>query len=125
MKRLFIILPLTLLSYTSFGQIQIDSLNIAYQNIKDPIEYIKKESIGWKLDFQSTLALDKKKRYKYNMTVYSKSEYAFFLWGRVVHMLGIGTFQEAVTIWSTIFKRELTNKERKALWVGYENAVLI
>ena len=84
--------------------------------------YIKKESIGGKLDF--TKKVDEK--YKdtpmivFGDTAYNKKDFAILLWAANVRNLGIESFDQAVKIWEEIYKKSLTDPEKKALKTGFE-----
>jgi hypothetical protein len=98
----------------TFGQVK-DSLSKA----EDPIEYIRKESIGGKLDFKVTLEKEKKGFYLYDGIAYNQKDFAIFLWGQAVKRLGIPTRKKASKLWEEINKRELTKPEKNALTRGF------
>jgi hypothetical protein len=104
------------ISTLTFGQTQ----NLS-DKVSNPIEYIKKETIGGELDFNSVL----EKRggtpfYLFNGVAYNKKDYAIFLWGQAVKQLGISSAKKATKLWTEINKRELTGPEKKALIRGFE-----
>lgn len=88
----------------------------------DKQSYIKKESIGGKLDF--TKKVDEK--YKdtpmivFGDTAYNKKDFVILLWAANVRNLGIELFDQAVKIWEEIYKRSITDPEKKALKTGFE-----
>jgi hypothetical protein len=108
-----------------FPQIQIDTLKLEQHEIKNPKDFIITESKGGILDFNATLAKEKRKRYMYNMASYNKKEYANLLWGRAVRIIGIESFPEAIQIWEEINNRLISRKERTPMWLGFENVIII
>ncbi|WP_133147487.1 hypothetical protein [Chryseobacterium aquaticum] len=88
----------------------------------DKQSYIKKESIGGKLDF--TKKVDEK--YKdtpmivFGDAAYNKKDFAILLWAANVGNLGIESFDQAVKTWEEIYKKSLTDPEKKALKTGFE-----
>ncbi|MCY0978372.1 hypothetical protein PGH12_03130 [Chryseobacterium wangxinyae] len=88
----------------------------------DKEAYIKKESIGGKLDF--TKKVDAK--YKDNAlitfgdTAYNKKDFAILLWAANVRNLDVNSVDQAINIWEQIYKRSLTDPEKKALHTGFE-----
>lgn len=88
----------------------------------DKENYIKKESIGGKLDF--TKKIDEKYKESplvlFGDTAYNKKDFAILLWAANVRNLGIESFNEAVKIWEEFYKRSLTDPEKKALKTGFE-----
>jgi hypothetical protein len=88
----------------------------------DQENYIKKESIGGKLDF--TKKVDEK--YKDNPMIvfgdkaYNKKDFAILLWAANVRNLGVESFEQAAKIWEEIHKRSLTEPEKKVLKTGFE-----
>lgn len=88
----------------------------------DKEAYVKKESIGGKLDF--TKRIDEK--YGNEMSIpfgkehFSKKDYAILLWAANVRTAGIESFDQAVKIWEETYKRSLTEPETKALKTGFE-----
>ncbi len=88
----------------------------------DKESYIKKESIGGKLDF--TKSIEEKYReapfIKFGDTLYNKKDFTILLWAANVRNLGIESFDQALKIWEEIYKRSLTDPEKKALKIGFE-----
>lgn len=109
MKKLFLTL-LILMSVFTFAQ----------QTDKEA--YIKKESIGGKLDF--TKRIDEKYRNETSIPFgkehFSKKDFAILLWAANVRTAGIESFDQAVKIWEETYKRSLTEPETKALKIGFE-----
>lgn len=91
------------------------------EEIKDPEEYIKKETIGGKLDFDKTLENEKTPFFLYDGIAYNKKDFAIYLWGKKVKMLGISSIKKAAKLWEEINKRELTTPEKKALKNGFDS----
>jgi hypothetical protein len=91
------------------------------EEIKDPIEYIKKETIGGELDFNKILEAEKQSLFLYDGTTYNKKDFAIYLWGKKVKMLGISSTKKAVKLWEEISNRALTNPEKKALVSGFDS----
>lgn len=91
------------------------------EEIKDPEEYIKKETIGGKLDFNKALESEKQSMFMYDGIIYNKKDFAIYLWGRKVKMLGIGSSKKATKLWEEINNRELTSPENKALEKGFDS----
>lgn len=99
----------------TFGQAK-DSLN----KVEDPIEYIKKESVGGKLDFNLTLEKEKTGFFLHDGIAYNKKDFAIFLWGQGVKRLGVPSSKKAAKLWTEINKRELTKPEKDALTRGFD-----
>jgi hypothetical protein len=90
------------------------------EEIKDPVEYIKKETIGGNLDFNKVLEAEKQSFFLSNGVLYSKKDFAIYLWGKKVNTLGISSSKKAVKLWEEINNRPLTAPEKKALVSGFE-----
>jgi len=99
----------------SFGQV-----NDSTDKVDDPIEYIKRESVGGKLDFALTLEKENKGFYLFDGIAYNKKDFAIFLWGQAVSRLGISTSKKASKLWTEMNGRELTGPEKKALTRGFD-----
>lgn len=88
----------------------------------DKENYIKKESIGGKLDFAKKV----EEKYKdtpmivFGDAAYNKKDFAILLWAANVRNSGIESFDQAVKIWEEIYKRSLSDPEKKALKAGFE-----
>lgn len=95
-------------------------LGFAQENSND--SYIRKESIGGKLDFSKTIEEKYRDTAQINFgdTTFSKKEYAVLLWGANVRTLGIESLENAAKLWEDINRRSLTDPERKALKTGFE-----
>jgi hypothetical protein len=91
------------------------------ETIKDPEEYIKKETIGGKLDFNKALEEEKQAMFMYDGIMYNKKDFAIYLWGKKVKTLGISSSKKAVKLWEEINNRELLSPEKKALEKGFES----
>lgn len=109
MKNLFFILLMFL------------SVSISAQQT-DKESYIKKESIGGKLDF--TKRIDEKYKESpmvvFGDTAYNKKDFAILLWAANVRNLGVESLDQAGKLWEEIYKRNLTDPEKKALKTGFE-----
>lgn len=109
MKKLLLILLVSTSVFT-----------FAQQNDKEA--YIKKESIGGKLDFTKRI----EEKYKdapfirFGDTLYNKKDFAILFWAANVRALGIESFDQAAKIWEETYKRSLTELETKALKTGFE-----
>ncbi|MDF2931880.1 MAG: hypothetical protein K0R36_1211 [Chryseobacterium sp.] len=88
----------------------------------DKENYIKKESIGGKLDF--TKKVEEKytdsPMIAFGNTIYNKKDFAILLWGANVRNLGIESFDQTAKLWEEIYKKSLTEPEKKALKTGFE-----
>ena len=91
------------------------------EDIKDPVKYIKKETIGGKLDFNKALENEKTPFFLYDGIAYNKKDFAIYLWGKKVKTLGIGSPKKATKLWEEINNRELTSPEKKALENGFNS----
>ena len=111
-------LLVTLCSYGQTSTIQSDSV----VNV-DPVEYIKKETIGGKLDFNLVLEKDNKALYLYDRVAYNKNDFDIFLWGQAVKSHGVSGIKKAAKLWEEINGRELTTLEKKALTKGIETEI--
>ncbi len=89
---------------------------------QSPIEYIKQESIGGKLDFMKELEEQgkAKKLVPYEGTVYSSNEFAIIRWAEEVHNLGLRSSKEAIELWEFIYQRELSHDEIKVFKKGFK-----
>jgi hypothetical protein len=88
---------------------------------QNPIEYIKKETIGGKLDFNKVLEKETQVLFLYDGIAYNKKDFAIFLWGKKVKKLGIGSSKKATKLWEEINNRTLTKPEKKALVRGFDS----
>jgi hypothetical protein len=89
--------------------------------IKDQEEYIKKESIGGKLDFNKALENEKTPFFLHDGIAYNKKDFAIYLWGKKVRMLGISSAKKATRLWEEVNNKELTTPEKKALEKGFDS----
>jgi hypothetical protein len=110
-------------SHMSFAQINESD------KIYDPIEYIKKETVGGKLDFDSVLVRNHKDIttingfFLYDGFAYNKKDYAIFLWGQAVKRIGVSTSKKATKLWEEIKGRSMTSPEKKALIRGFDTEI--
>jgi len=91
------------------------------EEINDPIEYIKKETIGGKLDFNKILEKEEQGLFLYDGIAYNKKDFAIYLWGKKVKMIGIKSSKKATQLWEEINERTLTEPEKKALVNGFKS----
>ncbi len=96
-------------------------LSAPEQEIKDPVEYIKNETIGGQLDFNKVLEKETQALFLYDGVAYNKKDFAIFLWGKKVKILGVGSSKKAKKLWEEINNRTLTDPEKKALISGFES----
>lgn len=110
-----------------YDQLKHEVIEIAKQltsdveDIKDLETYIKKETIGGQLDFNKALENEQQSFFLYDGVAYSKKEFAIYLWGKKVKMLGIDSSKKAVKLWEEINQRNLTSSEKKALMAGFDS----
>ena len=84
---------------------------------KNPVDYIRKESIGGELDYLKKL--DPDKMYAFDNIVYSQPEAAIFLWAKSAHRIGMETEDQALVLWQEIYKKEMTAGNKKAFHAGF------
>lgn len=101
------------------NQIAVDKKQTA--EIKDPEDYIKKETIGGKLDFNKVLEKETTPFFLDDGIAYSKKDFAIYLWGKKVKTLGISSAKKASKLWEEIYNRELTSPEKRALEKGFDS----
>jgi len=97
------------------------SVSISAQQT-DKENYIKKESIGGKLDFTKSVEEKYKEApfIKFGDTLYNKKDFAVLLWASNVRNLGVESIDRAEKLWEEVYKRNLTDPEKKALKTGFE-----
>lgn len=91
------------------------------EEIIDPVEYIKKETIGGELDFNKVLEKETQQLFIYDGVAYNKKDFAIYLWGKKVKRLGISSSKKATKLWEEIYNRTLTDPEKKALISGFKS----
>lgn len=88
----------------------------------DKEAYIKKESIGGKLDF--TKRIEEKYKdaplIKFGDTLFNKKDFAILLWAANVRTAGVESLDVAEKLWEEINKRNLSDVEKKAFKTGFE-----
>jgi hypothetical protein len=89
-------------------------------NVADTIEYIKRETIGGKLDFTSVLKEPGFLPIDYNGVRFNRNDYHVFLWGQAVSDLGVESTDEAARLWEDIHQKKLSSPQRTALKIGFE-----
>ena len=88
----------------------------------DRIEYIKKETIGGKLDYRSVLS-NPDQVVDHKGVRFNKNDYYVFLWGESVGELGIESYDKAAKLWEEIHAHKLTSPQRTALRIGFEKEI--
>jgi hypothetical protein len=96
-------------------------LTTPVEEIKDPIEYVKKETIGGKLDFNKVLEKETQALFLFDGVAYNKKDFAIYLWGKKVKTLGVSSSKKATKLWEEINNRKLTDPEKKALVSGFDS----
>lgn len=86
----------------------------------DTLEYIKKETIGGKLDFTAVLQQPDDFPIEHNGVRFNKNDYYVFLWGKAVTDMGLESTDDAARLWEKIHGKKLTNPQRTALKIGFE-----
>jgi len=117
-KNLLFIISILILNQ-SFAQSTI--INDATSNskleekekIENPREYIKKQTIGGKLDFSKLYVGYGEQNAKYKIYLYSIAT-----WTYAVKDLGIKKKDEIIKLWEEIYKRKMTKDEKKAVDLG-------
>jgi hypothetical protein len=113
--------PTLLILLTVFALTNVSG-QTSQQETSDPEAYIRKESIGGKLDFNKVLENEKESfLIQEGGVAYNKKDFAIYLWGKKVKQLGIRSSKKAAKLWEEIQKRELTDPEKKALIAGYDS----
>src|SRR5256885_228588 len=115
MKRITLFILASFLLTTVFGQLNTKANEIARQlsadtvkNIDNPEEYIRKETIGGKLDFNKVLENENSSLFLCDGFAYNKKDFTIFLWGKKVKLLGVSSAKKATQLWEEINNRELT-----------------
>ena len=91
------------------------------EEIKDLEAYIKRETIGGKLDFNKMLEKEEQSMILHDGVLYNKKDFAIYLWGKKVKILGISSSKKATNLWEEINNRDLTPPEKKALEKGFDS----
>lgn len=97
-----------------YGQLCVASEN-------NLIDYIKKETIGGQLDFNKVLEKEEQGLFLYDGVAYNKKDFAFYLWGKKVKLLGLKDAEQAIKTYEEIAKRQLTEPEKKAINSGFNS----
>lgn len=84
-------------------------------------EYIKEETIGGELDFNKVLEKEEQAFFLHDSVAYNKKDFAFYLWGKKVKMLGLKSSDEAIKIYEEVADKQLTDPEKKAITNGFKN----
>lgn len=114
--RYLIILIFTLTANFSFGQNELTET----EKLELVTDYIKKETVGGKLDFALKMANDEKSFYAYDKIIYNRKDFAILLWGQYAKQNGITSSKKARELWEEIMNRKLTKPEKKALNRGFK-----
>ena len=110
------IVGLIILTTVMFAQ------NLDKQKVKvtDTIEYIKRETLGGKLDFRSVLKNPGEVITHDSGVRFNKKDYYVFLWGQAVSEMGFESTADASNLWEEIHGKKLTGPQRTALKIGFE-----
>lgn len=117
-KNLLFIISLLIVNLT-FGQSEINKDSTSNskleekEKIENPREYIKKETIGGKLDFSKLYVGYGEKNAEYKVYLYSIAT-----WTYAVKDLGIEKKGEIIKLWEEIHKRKMTKDEKTAVDLG-------
>ena len=84
------------------------------------IKYIKKETIGGKLDFTSVLKEPGFLPIDHKGVRFNRNDYHVFLWGQAVSDLGLESSDKASSLWEEIHDKKLTGPQRTALRIGFD-----
>lgn len=91
--------------------------------LADTIEYIRKETIGGKLDFTSVLKETDHPTIDHKGVRFNRNDYYVFLWGEAVGELGLASSEDAARLWEEIHGKKLTGPQRTALKIGFEKEI--
>lgn len=117
-KNLLFIISFLIINLT-FGQSEINKDSTSNSELKEnekienPREYIKKETIGGKLDFKKLYVGYGEENAEYKVYLYSIAT-----WTYAVKDLGIEKKDEIIKLWEEIYKRKMTEDEKKAVDLG-------
>jgi hypothetical protein len=117
-KNLLFIISFLIVNLT-FGQSVIDKDSTSNskleerEKIENPREYIKKETIGGKLDYSKLYVGYGEKNAEYKAYLYSIAT-----WTYAVKDLGIKKKEEILKLWEEIHKRKMKNDEKLAVDLG-------
>ena len=91
--------------------------------IGNTIDYIKKETLGGKLDFTSVLKGSDNFPIDHKGVRFNRNDYYVFLWGEAISDLGLKSSEEAIGLWEEIQGKKLTGPQRTALRIGFEKRI--
>lgn len=91
--------------------------------LTDTVEYIRKETLGGKLDFTSVLKETDYPTIDHKGVRFNKNDYYVFLWGQAVGELGLTSSEDAARLWEEIHEKKLTGPQRTALKIGFEKEI--
>lgn len=93
------------------------------ERISDTIEYIKRETIGGKLDFTAVLREADIPTIEHKGVRFNRNDYYVFLWGQAVGDLGLESSEKAGRLWEEIHGKKLTPPQKTALRIGFEKEI--
>lgn len=92
-------------------------------DLTETIAYIKKETLGGKLDFRSVLN-DSVSAVVYHKGVgFNKNDYYVFLWGQAVSDSLLPSSEYGARLWEEIHDQKLTMPQKTALVIGFEKKI--
>jgi hypothetical protein len=102
-------------------QTRIHAQDTLITKTEDVLSYIKRESIGGKLDFKKKLESELQFLYVSEGFAYNKKDFAIYLWAKAVSHLKIQSAAKAAKLWAEINHRALARAERDALIRGFNS----
>lgn len=89
---------------------------------RTPMAYLRRESLGGKLDFEKSLANTAAANEVFNHEgmALSRSEYAAYLWGQAAAQLGVKSMAEAKLLWVELYQKPLLPEIETALGQGFK-----
>ncbi|TXD48091.1 hypothetical protein [Polaribacter sp. IC073] len=117
---LFIIL--FLIVHVTFSQSEVKKDSTSNSKIEEkektenPKEYIRKETIGGKLDFSKLYVGYGAKNAQHKAYLYSVAT-----WTYAVKNLGIKSKKDIIKLWEEIYKRKMKKDEKKAIELGLKS----
>ncbi len=105
---------------TRTATVNSNSERTSYGPTPSDLKYIKKETIGGKLDFAKTLPTNTT-HFQVGTKIYGRQSMALYNWGSAVHKLKVKTPDHAVQLYEEIKGVELNEKEKEALTHGFND----
>ena len=102
---------------------QAQNLDKERDKIADTIAYIRKETIGGKLDFTYVLKEPGFLPIDHQGVRFNRNDYHVFLWGEAVGDLGLESSEKASKLWEEINGKKLTRPQRIALRIGFDKKI--